>query len=82
MCTYENKNTKNYSEGLKAIYTKMCLKFSHYMLFALFRSYSTFAYLIRVYIHNINKRMYIISARGHELSGRVRAHAYILIFAP
>ena len=29
-----------------------------------------------VCICNINMRMYITSARGHELSGRVRAHAY------
>ena len=38
---------------------------------ALFRSYDTFAH-----IRNINMRMYITSARGHELSGHVRAHAY------
>ena len=43
---------------------------------ASFRSYSTFAYLRRVHIRNINMRRYITSARGHELSGRVRAHAY------
>ena len=41
-----------------------------------FRSYGIFAYLLRAHIHNINMRMYITSARGHELSGRVRAHAY------
>ena len=40
---------------------------------ALFRSYGTFAYLLRAHIRNINMRMYITSARGHELSGRVRA---------
>ena len=43
---------------------------------ASFRSYSTFAYLLRVHIRNINMRKYITSARGHELSGRVHAHAY------
>ena len=41
-----------------------------------FKSYGTFAYLLRAYIRNINMCMYITSARGHELSGRVRAHAY------
>ena len=41
-----------------------------------FRSYGTFAYLLRVHIRNINMRTYITSARGHELSGRVRAHTY------
>ena len=43
---------------------------------ASFRSYGTFAYLFRAHIRNINMRRYITSARGHELSGRVRAHAY------
>ena len=43
---------------------------------ASFRSYGTFAYLLRVYIRNINMRRYITSARGHELSGCVHAHAY------
>ena len=43
---------------------------------ASFRSYGTFAYLLRAHIHNINMRRYITSARGHQLSGRVRAHAY------
>ena len=43
---------------------------------ALFRSYGTFAYLLRAHIRNINMRRYITSARGHKLSGRVRAHAY------
>ena len=43
---------------------------------ASFRSYGTFAYLLRAHIRNINMRRYITSARGHELSGRVRAHAY------
>ena len=46
---------------------------------ASFRSYGTFAYLLRAHICNINMRRYITSARGHELSGRVRAHAYKLI---
>ena len=45
---------------------------------ASFRSYGTFAYLLRVHIRNINMRRYITSARGHELSGRVRAHAFIM----
>ena len=43
---------------------------------ASFRSYSTFAYLFRAYIRNVNMRGYITSAHGHELGGRVRAHAY------
>ena len=43
---------------------------------ASFRSYGTFVYLLRAYIRNINMRVYITSAHGHELSGRVRAHAY------
>ena len=43
---------------------------------ASFRSYGTFAYLLRAHIRNINMRRYITSARSHELSGRVRAHAY------
>ena len=46
---------------------------------ASFRSYGTFAYLLRTHIRNINMRRYITSACGHELSGRVRAHAYIII---
>ena len=41
------------------------------------RSYSTFAYLLHAHIRNINMRRYTTSAHGHELSGRVRAHAYI-----
>ena len=41
-----------------------------------FRSYDTFAYLLRAHIRNINMRRYINSARGHELSGRVRVHTY------
>ena len=43
---------------------------------ASFRSYGTFAYLLCAHIRNINMRRYITSARGHELSGRVRAHTY------
>ena len=39
---------------------------------ASFKSYGTFAYLLRAHIRNINMRMYITSARGHELSGRIR----------
>ena len=42
---------------------------------ASYRSYGTFAYPLREHIRNINMRRYITSARGHELSGRVRAHA-------
>ena len=44
---------------------------------SLFRSYSTFAYLLLAHIHNINMQMYITSARAHELSGCVRADAYL-----
>ena len=43
---------------------------------ASFRSYGTFAYLLRAHIRNINMHRYITSARGYELSGRVRAHSY------
>ena len=43
---------------------------------ASFRHYGTFAYLLRAHIRNLNMRRYITSARGHELSERVRAHAY------
>ena len=43
---------------------------------ASFRSYGTFAYLLRAHIRNINMRIYITNARGHELSGHVRKHAY------
>ena len=46
------------------------------------RNYSTFAYLLRAHIHNMNMCMYITGARGHELSGCVREDAYNLIFAP
>ena len=48
-----------------------------------FRSYSTFVYLLRARILNINTCKYTTSAHGHELSGCVRADAYnlILIFA-
>ena len=51
-----------------------------------FRSYSTFVYLLRAHILNINTCSYttiIYSAHGYELSGCVRADAYnlILIFA-
>ena len=48
-----------------------------------FRSYSTFVYLLRAHILNINTCKYTTSAHGHELSGCVRADAYnlILIFA-
>ena len=49
---------------------------------ASFSSYGTFAFLLRAHIRNINMRMYITSAHGHELSGRVRAHAYIYIYMP
>ena len=48
-----------------------------------FRSYSTFIYLLRAHILNINTCTYTTSAHGHELSGCVRADAFnlILIFA-
>ena len=48
-----------------------------------FRSYSTFVYLLRAHILNINMCTYTTSAHGHELSVCVRADAYnlILIFA-
>ena len=45
---------------------------------ASFRSYGTFAYLLRAHIRNINIRRYITSARGHELVG-VFAHTLIII---
>ena len=45
---------------------------------ASFRSYSTFVYLLCAHILNINMRAYITSAHGHELSGCVRADAYII----
>ena len=45
---------------------------------ASFRSYSTFAYLLRAHIRNINMRRYITSARGHEFSG-VFAHKLIIV---
>ena len=41
-----------------------------------FRSYSTFVYLLRAHIFNINTRTYTTSAHGHELSACVRADAY------
>ena len=49
----------------------------------LFRSYSTFVYLLCAHMLNINTCTYITSAHGHELSWCVRADAYnlILIFA-
>ena len=48
-----------------------------------FRNYSTFVYLLRAHILNINTCTYTTSAHGNELSGCVRADAYnlILIFA-
>ena len=46
---------------------------------ASFRSYGTFAYLLRAHIRNINMRRYITSARGLELNGRVRAHIILLL---
>ena len=54
----------------------MTLLFAILIKNASFRSHGTFAYLLRAHIRNINIRRYIASARGHELSGRVRAHAY------
>ena len=59
---------KESAEGWKAIDSRDLTKN------ASFRSYGTFAYLLRAHIRNINMRRYITSARGHELSGRVRAH--------
>ena len=49
----------------------------------LFRSYSTFVYLLHVRILNINTCTCTTSAHGHELSGCVLVDAYnlILIFA-
>ena len=52
----------------------------------LFRSYSTFDYVLRAHILNINTCTHatiIYSAHGHELSGYVRADVYnlIVIFA-
>ena len=41
-----------------------------------FRSYSTFVYLLRVHIFNINTCTYTTSVHGHELSGCVRADAF------
>ena len=46
---------------------------------AFLRSYGTVAYILRTYIRNINMRRYITSARGHELSGRVRAMLIIIM---
>ena len=48
-----------------------------------FRSYSTFVYLLRAHILNINMCTYTTRAHGDELSVCVRADAYnlILIFA-
>ena len=45
---------------------------------ASFRRYGTFAYLLRMYIRNINMRRFITSSRGHELVG-VFAHMLIII---
>ena len=42
-----------------------------------FRSYSTFVYLLRAHILNINTCTYTTSAHGLELSGCVRADTYI-----
>ena len=44
-----------------------------------FRSYGTFASLLRAHICNINMRRYITSARGHELGGRNRAMLIIIV---
>ena len=61
---------KESAEGWKATDSRDLTKNS------LFRSYGTFAYLLCAHIRNINMRRYITSTHGHELSGRVRAHAY------
>ena len=57
----------------------MALLFAILTKNASFRSYGTFAYLLREHVRNINMRRYITSARGHELSGRVRAHLIIIV---
>ena len=44
-----------------------------------FRSYSTFVYLLRTHILNINTCTYTTSTHGHELSGCVRADVYNLL---
>ena len=49
---------------------------------ASFRSYGTFAYLLRAHIRNINMCRYIISGRRHELSRRVHTHTLIIIILP
>ena len=41
-----------------------------------FRSYSTFVYLLRAHILNINTCTYTTSAHARKLSGCVRADAY------
>ena len=54
----------------------MTLLFAVLTKYDSFRSYSTFVYLFRVHILNINKHTYTTSAHGHELSGCVHADAY------
>ena len=66
-------NTTNYSLDTKYGYQRNPRNVGTTLLFAIltkntsFRSYSTFAYLLRAHIGNINMRMYINSARGHEV---------------
>ena len=69
----EPQNTD--TNGIHARNVGMTLLFVILTKNASFRSYSTFVYLLRVHIPNINMRMYITSAHGHELSGFVRADA-------
>ena len=79
----------SYSEATKYRYQRNPRNVGMTLLFAVltkndsFRSYSTFVYLLRAHILNINTCTYTTSAHGHELSGCVRADAYnlILIFA-
>ena len=50
---------------------------------ASFRSYGTFAYLLRAHIRNTNMRRYITSARGHELKwASSRTRIIIIIIMP
>ena len=81
----------SYSGAIKYGYQRNPRNVGMTLLFAVstkndsFRSYvySTFVYLLRAHILNINMCTYTTSAHGHELSGCVRADAYnlILIFA-
>ena len=80
-------NATNYSRATKYGYQRNPRNVSMTLLFSVltendsFRIYSTFVYLLRAHILNINTCRYTTTA--HELSGCVRAAAYnlILIFA-